>query len=138
MLLALAGFATLRLLGQDVGMVVRHWAYELHLGQGGHHVAAVIDSLAGMTPRTLVSISAGMFFYAALLLTEGTGLLLRKRWAEYFTIVVTGSFVPLEVMELTRHVTAVRSAVTALNVAIVWYLAGRVWTRAGACRTNRC
>jgi uncharacterized membrane protein (DUF2068 family) len=57
-----------------------------------------------------------------LLLTEGTGLLLRQRWAEYFTVVVTGSFIPLELYELARHVTVPRLIVTGINVAIVWYL----------------
>jgi Predicted membrane protein (DUF2127) len=32
-------------------------------------------------------LSAGTFVYAGLLLTEGTGLLMRKRRAEYFTII---------------------------------------------------
>ena len=57
-----------------------------------------------------------------MLLTEGTGLLLRQRWAEYFTVVVTGSFIPLELYELARHVTVLRLIVIGINVAIVWYL----------------
>ena len=30
----------------------------------------------------------------SLLLTEGTGLLFRKRWAEYFTIITTAGLIP--------------------------------------------
>ena len=59
-------------------------------------------------------------------LTEGTGLLLRKRWAEYFTIITTGGLIPLELYELSRHVTAVKIAVLIVNVAIVAYLVARV------------
>ena len=76
--------------------------------------------------RSLVAISVGSFIYAALLLTEATGLWLRRRWAEYFTIIVTGSFIPLEIYEVSRRVTATRLAAIALNVAIVLYLMRRL------------
>jgi len=59
-------------------------------------------------------------------LTEGTGLALRKRWAEYFTILVTASFLPLEIYELAHRVTAIKIVVMAINVAILAYLVGRV------------
>ena len=72
--------------------------------------------------RTLKRISAGTFFYAALLLTEGVGLLWRQRWAEYFTVLVTGSFIPLELYELTRRFTAPRLILIGVNVAVVGYL----------------
>jgi uncharacterized membrane protein (DUF2068 family) len=57
------------------------------------------------------------------------GLLLRKHWAEYFTIISTGLFIPLEVYELARHFTMTKLAVTAINVLIVWYLVARVRSR---------
>jgi uncharacterized membrane protein (DUF2068 family) len=60
---------------------------------------------------------------AALFLVEGLGLLARKRWAEYFTIGITGSFIPLEVYEMAHHLTAARLLGAALNVAAVAYLA---------------
>jgi len=75
--------------------------------------------------RKLKEIGAGTFFYAGIFLTEGLGLLLRKTWAEYFTIIVTGSFIPLEVYLITQHFTAVRSLATLVNIVIVWYLLAR-------------
>ena len=50
------------------------------------------------------------------------GLLLRRRWAEYFTVIVTGSLIPLEVYELWRRVTPARLMLVGVNVAVVWYL----------------
>jgi uncharacterized membrane protein (DUF2068 family) len=73
--------------------------------------------------KKLRELSVGTFFYSALLLTEGTGLLLRKHWAEYFTIIATSSFVPLEVYEIIRRATYVKGIVLLLNVAAVAYLA---------------
>lgn len=82
-----------------------------------------------VTPKQLKELSAGTFLYAGLFLTEGIGLLLRKHWAEYFVIISTGAFIPLEVYELVRHFTAVKLGVMAVNVFIVWYLVLRVRSR---------
>jgi hypothetical protein len=50
------------------------------------------------------------------------GLWLRRRWAEYLTVIVTGSFIPLEIYEIVEHFTVLRVVVLAVNVAIVIYL----------------
>ena len=66
--------------------------------------------------------SIGTFIYAALFLTEGTGLAFKKRWAEYFTIITTGSFLPLEIYELVRHATVAKGVALAVNIAVLVYL----------------
>jgi uncharacterized membrane protein (DUF2068 family) len=53
---------------------------------------------------------------------EGTGLLLRKRWAEYLTVIATGSFVPMEIYEIFRHCTISRIGLLIANLAILAYL----------------
>jgi uncharacterized membrane protein (DUF2068 family) len=82
-----------------------------------------------VTPKQLKELSVGTFIYAGLFLTEGMGLLLRKHWAEYFTIITTGLLIPLEIYELVRHFTIVKVVVTIINVLIVWYLVVRVRSR---------
>ena len=64
----------------------------------------------------------GTFFDSALLLTEGTGLFLGKPWAQFFTIIATSSFVPLEVYELTKRVSSAKLVVLLLNLVVVAYL----------------
>lgn len=76
-----------------------------------------------MDDNKLVEISAGTFFYAALMLTEGAGLALHKKWAEYFTIITTGSFIALEIYELAQDNSVMKILVIAINVAVVVYLA---------------
>jgi uncharacterized membrane protein (DUF2068 family) len=61
-----------------------------------------------------------------LFLTEGIGLWLMKRWAEWFTIIITSSLIPVEIYELYRHPTAVKILVLAINVAVVLYLLYRI------------
>jgi uncharacterized membrane protein (DUF2068 family) len=79
-----------------------------------------------VTPKQLKELSVGTFLYAGLFATEGVGLLLRKRWAEYFTIVTTSGLLPLEIVELARHFTVPKLAVAFVNGLIVWYLVTRV------------
>jgi uncharacterized membrane protein (DUF2068 family) len=79
-----------------------------------------------VTPKQLKELSAGTFVYAAVFLTEATGLLARKHWAEYMTLISTGLFIPLEVYEIHRHFTWLKVAVTVVNLLIVWYLAARI------------
>ena len=49
-----------------------------------------------------------MFAYAAVQFVEATGLWLMRRWGEYFAVVATSIFLPLEVYELTDRVTVLR------------------------------
>jgi uncharacterized membrane protein (DUF2068 family) len=53
---------------------------------------------------------------------EAVGLWLEKRWAEYLTVVVTASLLPLEILELTRRITVLRVVGFVINVAVVIYL----------------
>jgi uncharacterized membrane protein (DUF2068 family) len=66
------------------------------------------------------------FIYAGLFLTEGIGLWLMKRWAEWFTVIITSSLVPFEVYELYRDPSATKILVLVINVAVVIYLLYRI------------
>ncbi len=100
------------------------------LGPDNRFIHKGLSRLLSVSPNQLRAASAGTFIYAGLLLTEGTGLLLRKRWAEYFTIVTTAGLIPLEIYEIVRHLTAAKVVVLLINAAIVLYLIVRV-RRAG-------
>ena len=120
------GVGAVRLLHKDVADVVASWTAELHVDPANRYVDRLLQTLWSVDDRTLRAVSIGTFFYAALLLTEGIGLWLGKRWAEYFTVIVTGSFIPIEVYELVKHFTVTRWSVIAVNVAVVWYLVVRL------------
>src|SRR5262249_29679150 len=125
-LLAAGGVGVLRLLNRDASDVLTSWISEFHIDPEKRYFGPLIERLWSVDTRTLRLFSIATFFYAALLLTEGIGLLLRKRWAEYFTTIVTASFIPLEVYELARRWTPIRVSVIGINVAVVWYLVVRL------------
>jgi uncharacterized membrane protein (DUF2068 family) len=101
-------------------------ARHLHVDPEGRYAQRVLARAFQVSPAQLKEIAAGTFFYAALLGTEGVGLFLRRRWAEYFTVIATSLFVPLEIYEIVEHLTAARVAVLLVNLATVWYLALRL------------
>ena len=78
--------------------------------------------VALLDPHRLKQISAAIFAHAGLDVLEGTGLVLRKVWAEFVTVILSGFFLPSEFMALAHHVTWIRVGVTAGNVGIVIYL----------------
>jgi hypothetical protein len=79
--------------------------------------------------HALREIGVACLIYAAVFVVEGVGLLLRRRWAEWLTVIVTGSFIPLEIYEFVRRPRVGKVIAIALNAAIVVYLA---WRRARA------
>jgi uncharacterized membrane protein (DUF2068 family) len=87
-----------------------------------HHIEKLLAKLGMIDERRLEELSVGTFFYAGLFLTEGIGLALRKRWAEYLTIVSTASLLPLEIYELAKRLTAGRIVLLLINLAVVAYL----------------
>jgi uncharacterized membrane protein (DUF2068 family) len=120
-LLALA-IGALRLLHKDVAAEIAQWLDALRVDPHNHYIQMLLEKLGMVDDKKLKALSIGTFFYSALFLTEGTGLALRKRWAEYLTIVSTASLLPLEVYEIVKRADAARIVVLVANIAIVVYL----------------
>jgi uncharacterized membrane protein (DUF2068 family) len=128
-LLIAAGIGAIKLLHKDLATTTMHWVQLLRVDPDNRYIHGALVRIFRVTPKQLKELSVGTFLYAAVFLTEGVCLLLRKHWAEYFTIISTGLFIPLELYELARHFTVIKLVVTAINVLIVWYLVMRVRSR---------
>jgi uncharacterized membrane protein (DUF2068 family) len=122
LVLLAAGIGAVRLLHKDIAFELERWADMFRVDPNNHYIHLLLERLSILDARKLRELSVGTFFYSALLLTEGTGLLLGKRWAEYFTIIATSSFIPLEVYEIAKRVTAPKLVVLLLNIVVVAYL----------------
>jgi len=120
-LLAL-GIGALKLLHKDVAAIADHWINAFRVDPHNRYLHWLLAKLPMVDDRKLKELSVGTFIYSAIFLTEGTGLALSKRWAEYFTIITTASFLPLEVYEIIRHATAAKGVALAINVVVVIYL----------------
>ena len=93
-LLIAIGIGAIKFLHKDLASTVLHWAQVLRVDPDNRYLHGTMVKIFRVTPKQLKAISAGTFIYAGLFLTEGLGLLLRKHWAEYFTIITTGSVHP--------------------------------------------
>ena len=129
MLLALS-LGAFKLLHQDVGALLQRGIEALKLDPGNHFIDALLAKASNLTPEQIKKLGLGSLLYAGLFFVEGTGLWLRKRWAEWFTVIITATLVPVEVYEIVLHATPIKVAVLAINVAIVWFLIGRIRTKA--------
>jgi uncharacterized membrane protein (DUF2068 family) len=116
------GIGALKLLHKNVAFEVERWADLFRVDPHNRFIHHLLEKVSIVNPKKLKELSVGTFFYSAMLLTEGTGLLLGQRWAEYFTIVATSSFIPLEIYELYRRVNLARGALLMINIAVVIYL----------------
>src|SRR5439155_4125624 len=116
-LLALA-FGALSFLHKDVASEVEHWLDQLWIDRDNQFIGALLSKLQLVHTKELKELSALGAAYAALFLTEGTGLLFRKRWAEWLTIVATSSLMPFEVYELLKQFTAFRLVALLANAVV--------------------
>jgi uncharacterized membrane protein (DUF2068 family) len=119
--LLVVGIGAHTLVDKDLASVVEHWVNVFRVDPN-QYLHTLLGRCTDISPQRLRELSIGTFFYAALLLTEGLGLAMGKRWAEYFTIIATSSFIPLEIYEIIHHANIAKVAVLLINVAVVWYL----------------
>jgi uncharacterized membrane protein (DUF2068 family) len=81
-----------------------------------------LDRLFTLKAGTLHLVGAAVLVYGVVEGVEAVGLWYQRRWAEYLTLIVTASFLPLEVYELIHKFTPFKVFAFVVNVAIVAYL----------------
>lgn len=87
-----------------------------------HGLVGRLDELFSLQTGTLNLIGAGLAGLAVVEGAEAVGLWYQRRWAEYLTFIVTTALIPLEIYELTSHVSWFKVTALLLNLAIVIYL----------------
>jgi len=116
------GIGALKLLHADLVDMATRFIIDLRFDTEGRFASLIIEKVAMIDPHRLKQISFAIFAAASLHLLEGIGLVLRKVWAEYVTLILTASFLPWELFEIIRHVTWIKIILTLLNIAVVVYL----------------
>src|SRR5436190_10053485 len=77
-LLLVLAVGALRLLHQDLAQVLTRWLNDLRIDPGNKYAAALLTKAGLLNERTLGLLGWLTFGYAALFLTEGMGLYLKK------------------------------------------------------------
>jgi uncharacterized membrane protein (DUF2068 family) len=73
-------------------------------------------------PSTLALLTLMLTAYALIEVLEGVGLWLLKRWGEYFAVIATSVFLPLEIHDLAKGITMTRVVTFSINILAVIYL----------------
>ena len=126
LLLIAVGLGALQLLHPDAAERAQRWATALATSSDRRLVQHLLAQAMGMLPGRLVVLALGAFLYAVLFATEGLGLWLGLRWAEYLTVVATASFVPIEIFEILQRLDLLRVGALVMNLAVVAYLVYRL------------
>src|ERR1043165_2022276 len=101
------------------------WIHALAADPHGKYVTELIARVSAFDARDLQRIGVGSLIYASVFVIEGVGLMMRKAWAEVMTVIITTSFVPLEIYELVEHPSWAKVLVLGFNVLVVLYLLRR-------------
>lgn len=125
-LLIAVGMGALHLIHKDVAGVVEHWVRMLGLDPGNRYIGRALEKAGNLTPDKIKQLGVVSFIYAGLFLTEGIGLWMVKRWAEWFSVIITSSLVPFEIYEIHRHFSPIKVLVLIFNIAVVAYLIYRI------------
>lgn len=121
-LLAAGAVAAWGLTNPQFHVALDAWADALPIGFSEHLIRkglALVSGVPAYRWKQLEFISIG---YGCLLATEGAGLWLQMRWAEYLTVLSTSGFMPLELIEVIRRPTPLRFMILTGNLIVVLYL----------------
>jgi uncharacterized membrane protein (DUF2068 family) len=126
-LLYALGIAAFALVHSDVAQLGEDLVAWFGIDAGRPTVQHALAKLGGLTPHRISVIGIGAILYATVMALEGWGLHQRKRWAEWLTVIVTSSLIPLEIYELIKHPSLGKVIALVVNVAIVLYLLRHKW-----------
>jgi uncharacterized membrane protein (DUF2068 family) len=113
----------------DWADLARRFVGRVGLDPSRNETGRLISHLAGLGPRQAQRDGAIAIGYGVLEAVEGYGLLRRRLWAEYLTVVATALLFIPEIQELLKHVTGLKIGALLLNVVIVVYLVIRLVRR---------
>jgi uncharacterized membrane protein (DUF2068 family) len=129
LLLILTSYGVHKLLDPELVEKIRVWSSTVTDRVDQRLVLHALSFVEGLGADKLHLVIAVTVASTAVVLTEGIGLWMRKRWAEWVTVVATTSLIPFELWELFARPPGHRLTVVAtllVNVLIAAYLAYRL------------
>jgi uncharacterized membrane protein (DUF2068 family) len=116
------GFCALALVHKDVWLYAESLLALFHISTDRRSAQLFLDFADNVTDARLWAAARIAFAYTVLRFTEAYGLWRCRTWAEWVALVSGALLLPLEVRELLRGVTALRSALFIGNLAVVFFM----------------
>ncbi len=123
-LLFILGFSLLFVNARDTWMdAISNWAADEILLEHSRAVIYLLNKLqAGLAGGALRATGLLALFYCAVLFTEGFGVYMQQRWAEFLMIFATSAFIPIEIRHLWHRPSLIALLILLANLFIVWFL----------------
>jgi len=115
----ITGFGLLLFIHKDLHLVSEQIVRHLHLNPARHYPTIFIDVIDHITDPQLFVLALSAFLYAVVRLVEAYGLWYHRRWAEWFGFLTGGMYIPVEIYELVRGVTAIKLTIFIVNLMVV-------------------
>ena len=116
------GAGAFDLMNRNITDVVMHIIDALRIDPERHFVGILLEQVGLIQPHQLKRAGILSFLYATVCVVEGTGLMLEKQWAEYFTVILTAMGLPGESYELMFRFSWYKVALFVINLAVLLYL----------------
>jgi uncharacterized membrane protein (DUF2068 family) len=128
-ILLLAAYGEIRLHDATLSAKILSWASARPQGLEHDLVTRGLSWFSGLSEARVHEVRFVTLTYAAVFAIEGIGLWMQRRWAEWLTVIITASLIPLELWELIHKPSIGACVVILANVLIVGYLYWHVSTR---------
>jgi uncharacterized membrane protein (DUF2068 family) len=118
----LIGLSAILLVHKDAWVLAESLLALLHISTDRHSAQLFLDFADDITDARLWAAVRLAFAYSALRFAEAYGLWKERRWAEWVAFGSGTLLIPIEIRQLLRGVTLLRSAVLVGNLVIVFYM----------------
>jgi len=118
----LIGICAILLVRKDAWVIAESLLALFHISTDRHSAQVFLDFADNLTDTRLWAAARLAFVYSALRFVEGYGLWKERTWAEWIAFGSGTLLLPLEVRELMRGITVLRSAIFVVNIGIVFYM----------------
>lgn len=129
LLLLAVAYGELRLRDASLAAKLLSWAQARPYGLEHRVVTQLLEWFSGLSVSRIHALRMVTLAYAAVFAVEGVGLWMQKRWAEWLTVIITASLIPLEAWEIFYRPTIGKVLILLANVAVVAYLVWHVRTK---------
>ncbi len=117
------GFWILKFLDKDIdGLVIKIFEF-VGLSLSNSYVQYLVERASQLGNTTIIVVSLFLFSSTILSYTEGYGLLMRRSWGEWCSVISTASFIPFEIyLMMLGGITPLKIGVLVFNLLVIWYL----------------